>query len=151
MFFFEGEREGGEKEDKEWEKQIFFFFFFFLTPFCRRVYKKGPSVIKPKTKHIDHGDDKRGITYDIHKNKGLTVERKKEDRNPRVKLRKKFTKAKKRRKGQVREVFAVSDLLLFFGFWFLVFVFCFLFFVFFVFCLFFSQPKKTNRSLFFFL
>nr|XP_018913173.1 PREDICTED: something about silencing protein 10 [Bemisia tabaci] len=49
-------------------------------------------------------DDKRGITYQIAKNKGLTPHRKKENRNPRVKLKNKFRKAKIRRKGQVREV-----------------------------------------------
>ncbi|KAI8500510.1 Something about silencing protein 10 [Branchiostoma belcheri] len=48
-------------------------------------------------------DGKRAITYEISKNKGLTPKRKKEERNPRVKLRKKFRRAKIRRKGQVRE------------------------------------------------
>uniref|UniRef100_A0A665UR87 Sas10 C-terminal domain-containing protein n=1 Tax=Echeneis naucrates TaxID=173247 RepID=A0A665UR87_ECHNA len=38
------------------------------------------------------------------KNKGLTPKRKKIDRNPRVKHREKFRRAKIRRKGQVREV-----------------------------------------------
>ncbi|KAM7168481.1 something about silencing protein 10 [Macrochelys suwanniensis] len=47
---------------------------------------------------------KRGITYQIAKNKGLTPKRKKIDRNPRVKHREKFRRAKIRRKGQVREV-----------------------------------------------
>lgn len=46
-------------------------------------------------------DEKRGITYQIAKNKGLTPRRKKELRNPRVKNRMKFRKAKIRRKGQV--------------------------------------------------
>lgn len=36
------------------------------------------------------------------KNKGLTPKRKKIDRNPRVKHREKFRRAKIRRKGQVR-------------------------------------------------
>ncbi|XP_038050961.1 something about silencing protein 10-like [Patiria miniata] len=49
-------------------------------------------------------DGKRAITYQISKNKGLTPHRKKEQRNPRVKHRMKFKKAKVRRKGQVREV-----------------------------------------------
>lgn len=48
-------------------------------------------------------EGKRGITYQIAKNKGLTPHRKKEQRNPRVKHRNKFRKAKIRRKGQVRE------------------------------------------------
>jgi len=46
-------------------------------------------------------DEKRGITYQIAKNKGLTPRRKKELRNPRVKNRMKYRKAKIRRKGQV--------------------------------------------------
>ncbi|XP_028162931.1 something about silencing protein 10 [Ostrinia furnacalis] len=47
--------------------------------------------------------DKREITYQIAKNKGLTPHRKKEQRNPRVKHKLKFRKAKIRRKGAVRE------------------------------------------------
>ncbi|KAJ7327229.1 hypothetical protein JRQ81_016988 [Phrynocephalus forsythii] len=47
---------------------------------------------------------KRGATYQIVKNKGLTPKRKKIDRNPRVKHREKFRRAKIRRKGQVLEV-----------------------------------------------
>lgn len=47
---------------------------------------------------------KRGINYQIAKNKGLTPHRSKEQRNPRVKHREKFRKAKIRRKGAVREV-----------------------------------------------
>lgn len=39
--------------------------------------------------------------FQIEKNKNVQIKRKKEDRNPRVKLRKKFRKAKIRRKGQV--------------------------------------------------
>lgn len=46
--------------------------------------------------------DKREITYQIAKNKGLTPHRKKEQRNPRVKHKLKFRKAKIRRKGAVR-------------------------------------------------
>ncbi|XP_065215728.1 something about silencing protein 10 [Planococcus citri] len=49
-------------------------------------------------------ESKRPITYAIAKNKGLTPHRKKELRNPRVKHRMKYRKAKIRRKGQVREV-----------------------------------------------
>lgn len=47
------------------------------------------------------GLEKRKITYAISKNKGLTPKRKKEQRNPRVKHREKYRKAKIRRKGQV--------------------------------------------------
>jgi U3 small nucleolar RNA-associated protein 3 len=50
----------------------------------------------------DDSVDKRGITYAIAKNKGLTPKRKREQRNPRVKHREKFRKATIRRKGQVR-------------------------------------------------
>ncbi|XP_060766490.1 something about silencing protein 10 [Neoarius graeffei] len=50
------------------------------------------------------GAAKRGITYQMAKNRGLTPKRKKIDRNPRVKHREKFRRAKIRRKGQVLEV-----------------------------------------------
>lgn len=46
---------------------------------------------------------KREITYQIAKNKGLTPHRKKDQRNPRVKHKLKYRKAKIRRKGAVRE------------------------------------------------
>lgn len=49
------------------------------------------------------GDIRRPINYQIAKNKGLTPKKKKELRNPRVKHRMKFKKAKARRRGQVRE------------------------------------------------
>jgi len=52
----------------------------------------------------EDGDDRRGITYQMAKNKGLTPHRKKENRNPRVKHRNKFRKALIRRKGAVRTV-----------------------------------------------
>jgi len=59
----------------------------------------------------DHNDiegeeeaEKRAITYKIAKNKGLMPKRSKLQRNPRVKNRMKFEKAKKRRKGAVREI-----------------------------------------------
>ncbi|KAM8718366.1 hypothetical protein ACLKA7_000179 [Drosophila subpalustris] len=47
---------------------------------------------------------RRGITYQMAKNKGLTPHRKKELRNPRVKHRGKYRKALIRRKGAVRSV-----------------------------------------------
>lgn len=49
-------------------------------------------------------DARRGITYQMAKNKGLTPHRKKELRNPRVKHRGKYRKALIRRKGAVRTV-----------------------------------------------
>lgn len=45
----------------------------------------------------------RSITTDIEKNRGLTPHRSKASKNPRVKNRNKFEKAKMRRKGQVQE------------------------------------------------
>lgn len=48
-------------------------------------------------------EEKRAITYEMEKNKGLTPKRKRENRNPRVKYRRKFHNAVVRRKGQVRE------------------------------------------------
>ncbi|KAL4237032.1 Something about silencing protein 10 [Mactra antiquata] len=48
-------------------------------------------------------EEKRAITYQIEKNKGLTAPKKKALRNPRVKHRMKYKKAKVRRKGQFRE------------------------------------------------
>ncbi|XP_059611600.1 something about silencing protein 10 [Phlebotomus argentipes] len=48
--------------------------------------------------------DKRAITYQMSKNKGLIPHRKKELRNPRVKHRLKYKKALVRRKGAVRTV-----------------------------------------------
>ncbi|XP_021185421.3 something about silencing protein 10 [Helicoverpa armigera] len=47
--------------------------------------------------------EKREITYQIAKNKGLTPHRKKDQRNPRVKHKLKYRKAKIRRKGAIRE------------------------------------------------
>ena len=48
--------------------------------------------------------EKRGASYEIIKNKGLTPHRKKANRNPRVKKRQMYAKAVVARKGQVREV-----------------------------------------------
>ncbi|KAM4854372.1 something about silencing protein 10 [Thomomys bottae] len=53
---------------------------------------------------LEDQNAKRAITYQIAKNRGLTPRRKKIDRNPRVKHREKFRRAKIRRRGQVREV-----------------------------------------------
>ncbi|NXW30079.1 SAS10 protein, partial [Phaetusa simplex] len=81
-------------------------------------YKEMEEKLKLKRKRTEdqdaleeaavlEGEDpnkKRGVTYQMIKNKGLTPRRKKIDRNPRVKHREKFRRAKIRRKGQVREV-----------------------------------------------
>lgn len=55
---------------------------------------------------VPEATDKRGITYQIRKNKGLTPYRKREQRNPRVRHRNKFRKAKIRRKGAVSSFFS---------------------------------------------
>lgn len=55
--------------------------------------------------------EKRAITYQIAKNKGLTPYRKKDQRNPRVKHRNKFRKAKICRKGAVSFLFFIYFLL----------------------------------------
>jgi U3 small nucleolar RNA-associated protein 3 len=47
---------------------------------------------------------KRGVSYEIMKNRGLTPHKNKLNRNPRVKKRMAFRKAVIRRKGQVRDV-----------------------------------------------
>jgi len=60
--------------------------------------------VKDKDDIEEEGDERRGITYQIAKNKGLQPKRSKLQRNPRVKHRHKYEKAKVRRKGQVREV-----------------------------------------------
>ncbi|EAT35908.1 AAEL011958-PA [Aedes aegypti] len=52
----------------------------------------------------EEGDRKRKITYQMAKNKGLTARKKKDQRNIRVKNRRKFQKAHVRRKGTVRPV-----------------------------------------------
>lgn len=47
--------------------------------------------------------DKREITREMAKNKGTVLSKKKKiDRNPRVKFRQKFKKAKVRQKGQIK-------------------------------------------------
>lgn len=58
----------------------------------------------PEEQDLEDKNAKRAITYQIAKNRGLTPRRKKIDRNPRVKHREKFRRAKIRRRGQVREV-----------------------------------------------
>ena len=49
-------------------------------------------------------DGKRGISYQIEKNKGITPKRKKDVRNPRVKKRKKF-EDKKKKLGSIKPVY----------------------------------------------
>lgn len=68
----------------------------------KRKQKEMEAVEEPIMEE-EVSDQKRGATYQIVKNKGLTPKRKKIDRNPRVKHREKFRRARIRRKGQVRE------------------------------------------------
>lgn len=58
----------------------------------------------------NEGPSKRKITRQIEKNKGLTAQKRKELRNPRVKNKMKFKKAVIRRKGAVQEVRSKSEL-----------------------------------------
>jgi len=62
---------------------------------------KGIEVSSEDPTLMEDDEEKRGITFKIMKNKGLTPHRKKEQRNPRVKHRKKFDKALKKRRSQV--------------------------------------------------
>lgn len=72
--------------------------------------KEQPEIAKSQNVlenglNIEEGEgEKRAITYQMAKNKGLTPHRKKEQRNPRVKHRNKYRKAKITRKTSVREV-----------------------------------------------
>jgi len=67
--------------------------------------KKQKKRVKSNTgeKIIKEGE-KRNIGYTINKNKGITAYHNKEVQNPRVKYRRKYEKAIKRRKGQVRDI-----------------------------------------------
>lgn len=58
---------------------------------------------KPENATVDEAG-KRYVGYQIIKNKGLTAQKRKELRNPRIKNKIKFKKALVRRKGSVREV-----------------------------------------------
>ena len=63
-----------------------------------------PALNDDEEDDVDEETKKRNITYEMAKNKGLTPKRNKLNSNPRLKHRKKFEKAVKRRKGAVREV-----------------------------------------------
>lgn len=68
--------------------------------------EQGDEEMAPEEgdEEVAEGDSKRKITYQMAKNKGLTARKKKDQRNIRVKNRRKFQKALVRRKGTVRAV-----------------------------------------------
>ncbi|XP_007118725.1 something about silencing protein 10 [Physeter macrocephalus] len=70
----------------------------------RQKLKRKKEEDSTEEQALEVQNAKRAITYQIAKNRGLTPRRKKIDRNPRVKHREKFRRAKIRRRGQVREV-----------------------------------------------
>lgn len=70
----------------------------------RQKLKRKKEENSAEEQALEDQNAKRAITYQIAKNRGLTPRRKKIDRNPRVKHREKFRRAKIRRRGQVREV-----------------------------------------------
>lgn len=70
----------------------------------RQELKRKKEENSTEEEALGEQNAKRAITYQIAKNRGLTPRRKKIDRNPRVKHREKFRRAKIRRRGQVREV-----------------------------------------------
>ncbi|KAM6150750.1 something about silencing protein 10 [Erethizon dorsatum] len=70
----------------------------------RQKLKRKREETSAEEQALEDQNSKRAITYQIAKNRGLTPRRKKIDRNPRVKHREKFRRAKIRRRGQVREV-----------------------------------------------
>ncbi|XP_034364819.1 something about silencing protein 10 [Arvicanthis niloticus] len=70
----------------------------------RQELKRKKEENSAEEQALEEQSAKRAITYQIAKNRGLTPRRKKIDRNPRVKHREKFRRAKIRRRGQVREV-----------------------------------------------
>lgn len=70
----------------------------------RQKLKRKKEENSTEEQALEDKNAKRAITYQIAKNRGLTPRRKKIDRNPRVKHREKFRRAKIRRRGQVREI-----------------------------------------------
>ncbi|KAJ8543105.1 hypothetical protein K7X08_005628 [Anisodus acutangulus] len=83
--------------------------------FYREVEKQHSAKVAAKEKMYSRSlatplapetlvDGKRQINYQMEKNRGLTRNRKKQDKNPRKKYRGKHEKAQKRREGQVQKI-----------------------------------------------
>jgi len=67
----------------------------------RMIKRKETQQIEMKIETQETKPQKRGITYEMEKNKGLTAKRKKEYRNPRVHHRNKYARALIKRKSRV--------------------------------------------------
>merc|ERR1712046_86229 len=70
----------------------------------KKEEKRKKKILAKLPNPEDEIDGARKISYEIMKNKGLTRQRKKLDRNARVKNRVKYDKAMKKRKTMVQEV-----------------------------------------------
>ncbi|KAK4709505.1 hypothetical protein R3W88_030430 [Solanum pinnatisectum] len=66
-----------------------------------KMYSRSPAMLSMPETIVD---GKRQINYQMEKNRGLTRNRKKQDKNPRKKYRGKHEKAQKRREGQVQKI-----------------------------------------------
>lgn len=86
------EEAGANDEDMEFKKKL------------EQLDSDSEEEDEQQDDEMGEEDERRQITYQIAKNKGLTPYRQKELRNPRVKHRNKFRKALIRRKGAHRTV-----------------------------------------------
>ncbi|KAM3398711.1 something about silencing protein 10 [Capsicum galapagoense] len=66
-----------------------------------KMYSSSPAALLTPETLVD---GKRQINYQMEKNRGLTRNRKKQDKNPRKKYRGKHEKAQQRRAGQVQKI-----------------------------------------------
>jgi len=67
----------------------------------RMMKRKQQQQLETEIEAQEEKPQKRRITYEIEKNKGLTAKRKKEYRNPRVRHRNKYARALIKRKSRV--------------------------------------------------